>query len=243
MAVESQRSIVVAADVESDQYEALVQQMAGVEGLSGIKLGFVAGLDLSLPRAVEIAREADETLELTYDHQKAATDIPETGAKFAKVMENAGVDNAILFPFTGPVTQEAWTRELQQRGIRVISGSEMTHDQIAASPDGLSGGYVHPEAFKRMFAKAVELDVRDFVVPGNKPSAVEGYRQFFDREIGEGEFTLWAPGFVTQGGDVSETGLVAGPRFNAIVGSGIYKAEDPRAAATMLGQNVLRIGE
>ena len=92
-----------------------------------------------------------------------------------------------------------------------------------------------------MFAKAAELGVRDFVVPGNKPEAVETYRSFFDTELGKGEFTLWAPGFVTQGGDVSETGAVAGPNFNAIVGSGIYAAENPNSAARALGRKILSI--
>lgn len=239
--LEASRSIVLAADVDPAQFAPLMNQMTGVEGLSGVKLGFEVGLGLGLSQAVEIVKATDPNLEVTYDHQKGGNDIPATGVNFARTMERAGVDSAILFPFTGPVTQEAWTRELQQRGIRVLSGAEMTHDQIAASADGLSEGYIHPEAFKRMFALAVELEVRDFVVPGNKPEAVVGYRQLFDREIGEGEYTLWAPGFVTQGGEISETGAVAGPRFNAIVGSGIYKAENPRQAATLFGRKILSI--
>lgn len=235
---EANRSIVLAADVQPDEFKPLMKQLSGVDGLSGVKLGFEVGLGLGLPQAVDIVKSTDPSLEVTYDHQKAANDIPATGMNFARAMENAGIDNAILFPFTGPVTQEAWTKALQDKGIKVITGAEMTHDQIASSVDGESEGYVHPKAFIRMFAKAAELGVRDFVVPGNKPEAVEGYRQFFDQEIGEGEFTLWAPGFVTQGGDISATGEVAGPKFNAIVGSGIYNAEDPRAAASALGQKI-----
>lgn len=156
-------------------------------------------------------------------------------------MARGGVDAAIIFPFTGPVTQRAWTKELQDREIRVITGAEMTHDHIAASRDGLKGGYVHPEAFERMFALAVELGVRDFVVPGNKPNKVAIYRGFFDEEIGEGEYTLWAPGFITQGGDLTETGQAAGPNFNAIVGSGIYNHENPYRAAYDLGQKILSL--
>jgi orotidine-5'-phosphate decarboxylase len=235
------RSIVLAADVEPEKFVPLVSMMEGVEGLSGVKVGLEVGLGLGLDHAADAVKEANPDLEVTYDHQKAGNDIPATGANFARAMERAGVDAAILFPFTGPVTQEKWTKELQARGIKVITGAEMTHDQIAASLDGQSEGYVHPEAFRRMFALAIELGVRDFVVPGNKPDAVAGYREFFEHEIGEGEFTLWAPGFVTQGGDVSETGAVAGPNFNAIVGSGIYKAENPHQAAYNLGQKILSL--
>lgn len=238
---EVSKSIVLAADVVPEDFAPLVGQLAGVDGLGGVKLGFELGLGMSLREATDIVKGADPDLEVIYDHQKAANDIPATGMNFARAMERGGVDTAIIFPFTGPVTQEAWTRELQQKGIKVITGAEMTHDQIAASPNGLKEGYVHPEAFKRIFAKAVELDVKDFVVPGNKVEAVDGYREFFEHELGEGEFTLWAPGFLTQGGDLSDAGAVAGPRFNAIVGSGIYKAEDPRAVAIDLGQKILEL--
>jgi orotidine-5'-phosphate decarboxylase len=202
------RSIVLAADVEPEKFVPLVSMMEGVEGLSGVKVGLEVGLGLGLDHAADAVKEANSELEVTYDHQKAGNDIPATGANFARAMERA---------------------------------AEMTHDQIAASLDGQSEGYVHPEAFRRMFALAIELGVRDFVVPGNKPDAVAGYREFFEHEIGEGEFTLWAPGFVTQGGDVSETGAVAGPNFNAIVGSGIYKAENPHQAAYNLGQKILSL--
>jgi orotidine-5'-phosphate decarboxylase len=239
--IEANRSIVLAADVEPHKFEDLVAQMEGVEGLGGVKIGFEVGLGLGLRRAVDAVREASTDLKAVYDHQKAGNDIPDTGVNFARAMELADVDAAILFPFTGPMTQVEWTRELQDRGIKIISGAEMTHPMIQASEDGLIEGYVHPEAFKRMFALAVELGVRDFVVPGNKPNKVAGYKAVFDREIGKGEYTLWAPGFVTQGGDLSQTGQVAGENFHAIVGSGIYKNENPHQAAHDLGQKILAL--
>ncbi|HSX36424.1 MAG TPA: hypothetical protein VLH84_05835 [Patescibacteria group bacterium] len=236
---EGGRSISFAADVDPDVFEAKVHLLAGVPGLTSVKIGFEVGLGLRLRDAVDAAHESG--LSAVYDHQKAGNDIPATGKGFGRAMERGGVEAAILFPFAGPVTQERWTRELMDRGIRVISGAEMTHDQIEARDDGLAGGYIHGAAFERMFALAVGLGVRDFVVPGNKPGKVATYKAFLDREIGEGGFSLWAPGFVTQGGDLSETGAVAGLNFNAIVGSGIYDAEDPRTAALQLGQKVLAL--
>ena len=235
--LEVPRSISLAADVEPEKFEGLVEQLHGVEGLTTVKIGFEVGLGLGLRTAVKIVHEAG--LKAVYDHQKAANDIPATGMNFARAMERAQVDAAILFPYTGPVTQEAWTNRLQEAGVGVISGGEMTHDEITASEDGLTAGYVHPRAFARMYARAAELGVRDFVVPGNKPAKVSGYRSQLEQLLGVGNFTLWAPGFVTQGGDISETGRAAGPSFNAIVGSGIYGTEVPREAAIALGQAVL----
>lgn len=242
--IEANRSIVLAADVEPHKFEGLVAQMEDVPGIDGVKIGFEVALGLGLRRAVEAVRKANgnsSNMKVVYDHQKAGNDIPDTGVNFARSMKSGGVDAAILFPFTGPVTQEKWTRELQDRGVNVISGAEMTHPQIQASEDGRTEGYVHPEAFKRMFALAVKLGVRDFVVPGNKPDKVVEYKTFFDTEVGEGEYTLWAPGFVTQGGDLSETGRVAGENFHAIVGGGIYKQENPHQAAYDLGQKMLAL--
>jgi orotidine-5'-phosphate decarboxylase len=236
---ESGRSISFAADVEPELFETTVRQLEGVPGLTSVKIGFEVGLGLGLKNAVEIVH--DSGLSAVYDHQKGGNDIPATGENFGRAMKRAGVDAAILFPFAGPITQRKWTRELMGRGIRVISGAEMTHDGIQASGDGQSGGYVHGAAFERMFELAADLGAKDFVVPGNKPDRVAAYRAFFDREIGEGNYSLWAPGFLTQGGDVSATGAVAGPNFNAIVGSGIYGAEDPRGVAQHLGQKILAL--
>ena len=235
--IQANHSLVLAADVKPSQFGPLMEQIGEVEGMGGVKVGFELGLGMGLHAAVDAVLEANDKLQVIYDHQKAGNDIPDTGVNFARAMRTAHVDAAILFPFTGPETQHRWTNELQQRGVSVILGAEMTHPRIKAS----EGGYVLDAAFKKMFELAVEDNVTNFVVPGNKPEAVDGYRQFFEQELGEGEFTLWAPGFVTQGGDVSETGALAGPNFHAIVGSGIYKAENPGEAARSLGAKMLEL--
>ncbi|HET6924522.1 MAG TPA: orotidine 5'-phosphate decarboxylase / HUMPS family protein [Candidatus Saccharimonadales bacterium] len=238
--IEAPRSIVLAADMAPVAYEPIVRDLAGVEGLGGIKLGFKIGYSrISLPGAVDIVREVDPDLKVIFDHQKAGTDIIDTGKDFAEAMTEAKVDAAILFPFTGPKVQHNWVRELQKKNIPAICGAEMTHEGQVAESDGTQGGYIHPRAFERIFTLAVQLDVRDFVVPGNKAERVAHYRTFIGSLLGQEEFTLWAPGFVTQGGDVSETGAAAGPNFHAIVGRGIYGAEQPRVAAMALGQKLL----
>lgn len=232
--IEADKSIVLAADVQPEEFEGLMSELGPVEGLGGIKIGFELGLGLSLPTAVDIVRDNNPDLAVIYDHQKAGNDIPATGMNFGRTMERAGVDAAILFPFTGPVVEVQWIDELQDRGIGVIVGAEMTHEKIRESEDG----YIADDAFMRMFAVAIDKGVRDFVVPGNKTEKVETYKYMFDKTIGEGSYTLWAPGFVDQGGDVTETGSLAGPRFHAIVGGGIYKAENPAEAATNLVSNL-----
>ena len=74
----------------------LVCRTAGRASVYGYKLGFALGLAYGLPETVRRIREWTDK-PLIYDHQKAATDIPDTGALFADVLKRAGIDEAILF--------------------------------------------------------------------------------------------------------------------------------------------------
>lgn len=222
--VRADKSVIVAADVSIKQYPDLLSAVAGVPGIGGVKIGFRIGLT-GLDQAVAMTRKIAGDLAVIYDHQKAGTDIPDTGKVFAEIMGESGVDAAILFPHSGPATQEAWTRALQETGVTVIVGGEMTHPQYLES----DGGYIHDGAPKKIYSLAANIGVRDFVVPGNKPDSVQYYREILEDILGKESFTLYAPGFITQGGDVSKTGEVAGKRWHAIVGSAIYKAGDIEA--------------
>lgn len=232
--IPADRSVIVAADVESVFFAGLVDKVSDVEGIGGIKVGFQVGLGMGLDKAVRIVRSKTETQKVIYDHQKGATDIPDTGKNFASVMERAGVNAAILFPFTGPDVEDRWIRELQERGIGVIVGAEMTHPNISGKE-----GFIKSTAFKKMFAKAIDMGVKDFVVPGNKPNKVASYRGYFEHELGGGNFTLYAPGFVAQGGEISEAGKAAGDNWHAIVGRGITEADDSRQAAIAHTKQIL----
>jgi orotidine-5'-phosphate decarboxylase len=225
--IEADRSIVVGADVSGYDFPDLVEKTGDIEGISSYKLGFQVGYSkFGLPSAVNYVHQNTDK-KVIFDHQKAGNDIDKTGANFAQVMNEAGVDAAILFPFTGPKVEDRWIKELQEREIGVIVGSEMTHDGFLYS----EGGRIADDRLMDIFDQAIQLGVRDFVVPGNKPEKVEEYKRHFDTYAGIGNFALYAPGFIAQGGDISETGEVAGDRFHAIVASGIVKAEDPRVAA------------
>ncbi len=215
-----ERSVIPAADVPISRYYPLVRAVAGVKGIQAIKIGFQVGLK-GLSTAVEQTKNiAGEDFKVIYDHQKAATDIPDTGKNFAEVMADAGVDAAILFPQAGPKTQEAWTKALQEKGIRVIVGGEMTHPGYLDN----DGGYLKDTTPLLIFERAVEMGVTDFVVPGNKVESVQLYRGFFDAKLGEGNYAFYAPGFITQGGDLSETGKVAGRRVHGIIGRALTEA-------------------
>ena len=217
------RSLIVAADVsDSPALIRLAQATAGIPKIGGFKFGIEQGLD-GLKSAIYTLHSipGHEKTTVIYDHQKAGNDIPDMGEKFAKKLKSAGVDVAILFPFTGPATQRAWTEACFNEGLQVMTGGIMTHPHFLKT----EGGYISDDAPERIFQLACALGVHHFVVPGNKPLWVRKLREILVNELGEDEFTLSAPGFITQGGDISECGKIAGKRFYPIVGSGIYAKE------------------
>ena len=84
--------------------------------------------------------------------------------------------------------------------------------------------------------KAVEEGVTDFVVPGNKVNEIISIRKMLE-EKGITP-TFYSPGLVTQGGKISDAGQVAGKRWHAIIGRGIYQAEDMKKAAIEHSQSL-----
>ncbi len=225
-----QRSVIPACDVgELDIFEKVVKETGDIPGIGGYKIG----IELANPYGlIEVMRRGREYTDkpFIFDQQKGGNDIPELGIKFADGLKKAGVEAAILFPFSSPNTQSEWTKALQDSGITVLVGGHMTHPKFLA----IEGGYIADDAPARIYTLAAEMGVRDFVVPGNKTDFVNQYRGLLEDILGEDNFTLYAPGFVAQGGTISETGKVAGNNWHAIVGSGIYRAPDMRQAAIEL---------
>lgn len=233
------RSIVPACDVSDlHKLSELVEATNDVEGIGAYKIGFALGLKHGLPKVVEAVR-AFINKPIIYDHQKAATDIPDTGELFAKTCAEAGVDAVILFPLAGPATQVAWTKAAQQAGLGVIVGTEMTHERFLQS----DGGYLVDDAPLRALGIAARMGVSDFVVPGNKPEKIRQYREEAEKLLGGGNFAFYSPGFVAQGGELSEGAAAAGENFHAIVGRAIYGAggvTQMREAAQKLAEKLVK---
>jgi len=224
--ISRQRSIVPACDVLTlAELIKLVDQTRDVEGIGAYKLDAMSCVG---PRGMEIVAEvlgALTDLPFIYDHQKAGNDIPDLGGIFGQNVNM--VKAAIIFPFAGPATQEAWIKAVQDEGVIPVVGGEMTHPKFMVA----DGGYIADDAPRRIFELATELGVRDFVVPGNKPEKVQAYRKLLEGLCGDDPISLYAPGFVAQGGVIKEAAQVAGESWHAIVGRGIYQAGDMHAAA------------
>jgi len=200
-----------------DEALRLVCRVAGRESVYGFKLGFALGLGHGLPETVRRIREWTDK-PVIYDHQKAATDIPDTGGLFADVLKMAGIGEAILFPHTGPHTLAAWTHALQERKIKVIVGAVMTHPAYLVS----EGGFIADAAATAIYRQAAVLGVSAFVVPLTKPELVA-------RLAGEVPFTkeqeFYSPGFGAQRGDPARFPMLA--RHYLIMGRSLLAAADP----------------
>ena len=227
------KSVIVAADVEAEKLSELVRGTCLVKGIGGYKIGFELGLEQGLPKTVAVIKE-ETGLPVIYDHQKAGTDIPDTGESFAKVCKDSGVDAVILFPFGGGETGPAWIKACQDKGLVVLVGAHMTQPKFLWE----EGGVIHEGGPDRIFTLAAEEGVRNFVVPGNKVEYVLHYKELFEDMLGAGNFTLYAPGFITQGGEISDLAQVAGDNWHAIVGREINKAVNFTEAAQQMTRQI-----
>lgn len=218
MTAEKEYKIIPALDTtDLDAALRLACRTAGRKSVYGYKIGFALGLVHGLSETVRRIREWTDK-PLIYDHQKAATDIPDTGALFGDVMKKAGIDEVILFPHTGPRTLEAWVRAMRERELKTIVGGAMTHPAYLVS----EGGYIADEAAAAIYRQAAGLGVAAFVTPLTKPEAVAKLAAEVPFTAGQ-EF--YSPGFGAQGGDPGR--FPALKRHYLIVGRALLAAADP----------------
>ncbi|MBS3167589.1 orotidine 5'-phosphate decarboxylase [Candidatus Woesearchaeota archaeon] len=221
--IETDRSVIPACDVPFEEFGGLIKSTSHLPKIGGYKIPATSGRK-GWERWVETARKHTNK-PLIYDHQKAGTDIPDTAKEFMKELRESGIDTVILFPQAGPETERAWIYHALDQELKVIVGGRMTHKGYAQS----EGGFITDEGAMEMYKIAARAGISDFVVPGNKPEVVKQIKEIIEAEGVSPIF--YAPGFVAQGGKISDTARVAGSRFHGIVGRGIYRSSDKELAA------------
>lgn len=224
--IKLKRSIIPACDVSNLKLlDKLVKETCKVKGISAYKIGAELVIQFGIKEVIKTIRKRTR-LPIIYDHQKAATDIPELGEKFMKVVK--GVDYVILFPMAGPITEEKWIKAAFKQKLNVIVGGEMTHKAYMER----AGGFILNMAPKQIFKIAANLGVRDFVVPGNRPFMIKEYRRFLESFGIKPVF--YSPGLIAQGGDLTEGAKVAGENWHAIVGRALYNAKNIKKTAEQM---------
>jgi orotidine-5'-phosphate decarboxylase len=234
--IKEKRSVIPACDVRTlADLRRLVKLTSDVKGIGGYKVGAILAISCGLPESVRVIREFTD-LPIIYDHQKGMTDIPDIGKVFAESVKDSGIDAVIGFPLAGPATQRAWTKVCQDVGLGVIIGGEMTQPEYRRS----EGGYLSDEAIDQIYLNGARQGVTCYVIPGNRTERVIHYRELLTPRVKD-DLTFFSPGFVSQGGMISDTAKVAGGSWHAIVGRAIYGAEDVHAAAEEMTRS-LQIG-
>jgi len=230
--ISEKKSIIPSCDVSNkNHFEEMVKQTCNVPGVGAYKVGLELVIPYGLKTIVDIYKKYTN-LPIIYDHQKGGTDIPSLGEKFAKVCKNSGVDAVILFPFGGSATEEEWIKRCQDVGLTVIVGGHMTQQNFLKS----ESGFIDDNAPYRIYEIALQHGVTDFVVPGNKVDLVSKYRALFERK--NISYVLYAPGFITQKGGISEYAKVAGDRCHVIIGSAIYRNNNIKEAVKSLTEKL-----
>ena len=235
--IKLKKSIIPSCDVDSlEKLSKLVKATCSVKGVGAYKIGFELVIPFGMAKVVKTIRKITK-LPIIYDHQKAGTDIPDTGEKFMKACKN--VDAVILFPQAGPETEIAWIKAAQQAKMNVIIGGEMTHQAFLKE----AGGFIDDNAPKRMYEIAASMGVTDFIIPGNKPEKSMEYIKIIKNKVKNPVF--YSPGLITQGGIISDLArkieMNASMRafshaasWHAIIGRAIYEAKDMRKACDEL---------
>lgn len=228
--IKQKKSIIPSCDVESlEKLNDLVKSTCNVKGIGAYKIGFEIVIPFGMKEVVKTIRQHTK-LPIIYDHQKAATDIPDMGEKFVKACK--GVDSIIFFPQAGPETEKAWIKAAQKLSMHVIVGGEMTHPGYLKE----TGGFIDDDAPFKIYDIAASLGVSDFVVPGNKPEKVLLYDSAIKSKIKNPVY--YSPGLVAQGGKISDLAKKL-ERWHAIVGRGIYESKDMEKAAEEMVKEIL----
>ena len=228
--IKLKKSIIPSCDVDSlEKLSKLVKATCSVKGVGAYKIGFELVIPFGMAKVVKTIRKITK-LPIIYDHQKAGTDIPDTGEKFMKACKN--VDAVILFPQAGPETEIAWIKAAQQAKMNVIIGGEMTHQAFLKE----AGGFIDDNAPKRMYEIAASMGVTDFIIPGNKPEKAMEYVKIIKNKVKNPVF--YSPGLITQGGIISDLAKKL-DSWHAIIGRAIYEAKDMNKACEELFKEIM----
>jgi orotidine-5'-phosphate decarboxylase len=230
MLIHQKRSIIPALDTNLITAEKIVRETASSKWLGAYKVGFYLAMTQGLPKVVEMIRSYS-TKPIIYDHQKAGNDIPDTGELFVSACMESGIDSAILFPFTGPVTEETWIKAAQNKNFNIMVGAWMTHAGFEES----AGGNLSPEEILTIYSRASDLGVTEFVVPGTKLAALRLIHQLLQSKAPTANLSFYTPGIQTQGGSIAEILKLIPENIHFIVGRALVTSNNIGQTFEQLG--------
>ena len=205
--------LILALD-ETDKEKAL----SIAESVSGIVDAIKINWPLVLSAGPEMITELSRFSDVICDFKVA--DIPNTVHLIVEGCVARGAAAVIVHAFPGSDSLAEAVRTAGSKAA-IYAVTEMSH------PGGKEFTAPNAEALARM---GVECGVKGFIAPATRPERIAAIRSIIgDREI-------LSPGVGAQGGSASEA-IRAGADY-VIVGRAIYKADDPRAVAEQIRDEI-----
>ena len=245
--------IIVACDVPFNKLAKLVDQTHDVDGIVGYKLGRMHEITGSVAHAINTVQNYTGK-PIIWDPQKEGNDVEFTEPDFIQAYAQAGVSALILFSFSSPRVQATCVKACYNNGITPIGGFRPTQpgfdetesvkldDIFPHLGNRKFHGYIADGAERRALELYSLIGVNHFIAPGNKLPELTSMLQTL-RGYGVEPIVLM-PGIGRQGGDIEiaiQTAKDAGAvSCYAIIGSGIYRADNPREAAQRYTDRISR---
>ena len=203
--VKKQTRMVLALD-ETDGQKALkiVEEVA--EYIDAVKINW----PLVLSEGPEMITKLSKYTDVICDFKVA--DIPNTVSLIVSNAVKRGAAAVIVHAFTGDDSLKAAVEAAGNADIYAVT--EMSH------PGGKMFTAKHAEEMARL---GVECGAKGFIAPATRPERIAAIREII------GDRLILSPGVGAQGGSASSA-IKAGADY-VIVGRAIYKAEDPKAVA------------
>ena len=206
--------VILALD-ETDREKAL----SVADSVSGTVDAIKINWPLVLSAGPEMITELSERSDVICDFKVA--DIPNTVHLIVDLALKRGASGVIVHAFTGSDSLTEAVRTAEGRGY-VYAVTEMSH------PGGKE--FTAPVA-EQLAQMGVKCGVKGFIAPATRPDRIAAIR----RIAGPG-MEILSPGVGAQGGSAAEA-IKAGADY-VIVGRAIYKADDPKAVAKSIADEI-----
>ena len=205
------RMVLALDETDGDKALRIVEQVS--EYIDAVKINW----PLVLTAGPEMITKLSEISDVICDFKVA--DIPNTVSLIVSNAVARGASAVIVHAFTGDDSLRAAVEAAGDAEIYAVT--EMSH------PGGKMFTAKHAEEMARL---GVECGAAGFIAPATRPERIAAIRSII------GDRKILSPGVGAQGGSASSA-ITAGADY-VIVGRAIYKADDPRAVARSIADEI-----
>jgi orotidine-5'-phosphate decarboxylase len=206
--------LILALDVTEKEDALRISELVGGV-VDAVKIGY----PLALSCGMDIVTEIAESAHVICDFKVA--DIPNTNRLIVERVMKKGAQGVIVHGFMGRDSMEACIKAAGEKDVFVVV--EMSH------PGGAEFFQPLTDRFSQM---GKELGASGVIAPATRPERIKHIRGLV------GGLKILSPGVGAQGGSANAA-IKAGADY-VIVGRSIYNADDPKAAAEKIAEDIRR---